>query len=182
MPAKRQIRRIANITYIVDPPPKGYVYPCEVQDIREKLETIKPEMLRNVAVIHLCNQVKMNPGVDAHIIENSVIRIYPVPEKLRWRYGRRKPNPAECQERIEFGAYWQKIDDQWFLRWDRDSLKQYFLDHILLHEIGHSLDDLYVGTHKGEKYAEAFAHRVGKNHEIKRKAKKRRKRLRRHFR
>lgn len=173
---------MASIRFIVDPLPHGYVYPCTIEEIRDKLNSLPSEMLHNVATIHLCNQVKMNPGVDAHIYDGSHIRIYPVPEKLRWCYGRRKPNPAWAQERLEFGAYWEKIDNEWFLRWDRDSLRDYVLNHILLHEIAHSLDDTYYGTSRGEKFAEAFAHRVGRNRELKHKAKKRKVRLRRYWR
>jgi len=136
-------------------------------------------MLRNVSVIHLCNQVKMNPGVDAHIYDGSHIRIYPIPEKLRWCYGKNKPSPSFAQERLEFGAYWRKIDYDWFLCWDETSLRDYILNHILIHEIGHSLDNIHYGTRRGEKLAEAFAHRIGKNSEIKKRAKKRMKRLRR---
>jgi hypothetical protein len=173
---------MAKIRYIVDPVPNGYVYPCTIEEIRDKLDSLPAEMLRNITTIHLCNQVKMNPGVDAHIYDSSHVRIYPVPRKLRWCCGRRKPNPAWAQERLEFGAYWQKIDNEWFLCWDKDSLRDYILNHILLHEIGHSLDNTYYGTSKGEKFAEAFAHRVGRNHEIKRRAKKRKVRLRRYLR
>ncbi len=144
------------------------------------MESLPPEILRNVSTVHLCNQVKMNPGVDAHIYDGDHIRIYPVPEKYRWYYGRRKPNPALAQERLEFGAYWHKIDNEWFLCWDKDSLKDYVLSHILLHEVGHSLDNTYFGTSRGEKLAEAFASHMGRNSEIKRRVKKRKKRLRRY--
>jgi hypothetical protein len=179
MARKVQIGRMAHISFIKDPLPKGYVYPCTLEDIREKLKSLPPGMLQRVASIHLCNQVKMNPGVDAQIADGH-IRIYPVPEKYRWCYGARKPNPACAQERLEFGAYWQKIDGAWYLCWDKDSLKDYILNHILLHEIGHSLDTVYYGTSRGEKIAEAFACHVGRNHEIKRRVKKRKKRLRRY--
>ncbi|UCD58773.1 MAG: hypothetical protein JSV16_06610, partial [Candidatus Hydrogenedentota bacterium] len=108
MASKRRIGRIAKIRYVVDPLPKGYVYPCSVEDIREKLSTLPATILRNISTIHLCNQVKMNRGVDAHIYNGSYIRIYPVPEKLRWSSGRKKPNPACAQEQLEFGAYWQR--------------------------------------------------------------------------
>ena len=180
MAKKRRSGRLADTQYIVDPLPKGYVYPCSIEDIRRKTEELPAGMLRNLSTIHLCNQVKMNPSVDAHIYDGSHIRIYPVPEKLRWNYGWKKPNPAFAQERLEFGAYWQKIDDEWYLCWDKDSLREYILNHVLLHEIGHSLDDAHYGTNRGEKLAEAFAHHVGRNREIKHRAKKRKKRLRRY--
>ncbi|RJP19156.1 MAG: hypothetical protein C4520_13275 [Candidatus Abyssobacteria bacterium SURF_5] len=180
MTRKRRIGQMVKIRFMEDPLPKGYVYPCTIEDIKQKLNSLAPEMLRNISTIHLCNQVKMNPGVDAHIYDGSDIRIYPVPEKLRWYYGKRKPNPACAQERLEFGAYWQTTDEGWFLCWDRDNLREYILNHILLHEIGHSLDTVYYGTSRGERFAEAFAHHVGKNQEIKRTAKKRKKRLRRY--
>ena len=179
MARRRRTGWIANIRYTVDPLPKGYVYPCSIDDIRSKLEDIPERIVRNVSLIHLCNQVRMNPGVDAHIYDGTQIRIYPVPEKLRWNYGVRKPNPAFAQERLEFGAYWRKIDGEWWLCWDEDLLREYVLSHVFLHEIGHSLDDIHYGTNRGEKLAEAFAHRMGRNREIKRRAKKRKMRLRR---
>jgi hypothetical protein len=180
MTRKRRTGKVAQIRIIQDPLPTGCVYPCSVRDIQEKLNSLPPDMLRNLSTIHLCNQVKMNPGVDAHIYDGSYIRIYPVPEKLRWHCGPRKPNPAWAQERLEFGAYWQQLDNEWCLCWEKDSLKDYILNHILLHEIGHSLDDVHYGTSRGEKLAEAFAHRIGRNHEIKRQVKKRKTRLRRY--
>lgn len=179
MTAKRRTGRIGKVRYIIDPLPKGCVYPCSIEDIRAKFKELSPEMFRNVSVIHLCNQVKMNSEVDAHIYDGSHIRIYPVPEKLRSNYGGRKPNPASAQERLEFGAYWRKIEGEWWLCWDKDSLRDYVLNHVLLHEVGHSLDDVYYGANRGEEFAEAFAHRVGKNREIKSRAKKRKMRLRR---
>jgi hypothetical protein len=179
MAKKHQTGHVAGIRYIVDPLPKGYVYPCSIEDIRRILKELPSVFLQNVSAIHLCNQVKMNPGVDAHIYDGSYIRIYPVPDKLRWNHGRKKPSPALAQERLEFGAYWQKMDGEWWLCWDKDTLKEYTLNHIFLHEIGHSLDNHYYGTRRGEKVAEAFAHRVGRNREIKRRAKKRKMRLRR---
>jgi hypothetical protein len=178
MPAKRRVGKIAKIHYIVDPLPRSYVYPCSIEDVRKKLEELSSRMLSNISVIHLCKQVKMNPGVDAHIYGGTNIRIYPVPEKFRWNCGRKKPNPAFAQERLEFGAYWREIDNEWFLCWGRDSLKEYILNHVLLHEIGHSLDDFHYGTGRGEKLAEAFAHRIGRNRDIKRRAKRRKNRLR----
>ena len=179
MAKKHQTGHIAGIRYIVDPPPRGYVYPCSIEDIRRILKELPAVFLQNVSTIHLCNQVKMNPGVDAHIYDGSYIRIYPVPDKLRWNHGRKKPSPALAQERLEFGAYWRKMDGEWWLCWDKDTLKEYTLNHVFLHEIGHSLDNHYYGTRRGEKVAEAFAHRVGRNREIKRRAKKRKMRLRR---
>jgi hypothetical protein len=176
---KRRTGTIGKIRYIIDPLPKGYTYPCSIEDVRAKLRELPPGTLRNVSEIHLCNQVKMNSGVDAHICDGSQIRIYPVPEKLRLNCGRNKPNPAFAQERLEFGAYWRRIENEWWLCWDRDSLKDYILNHVLLHEVGHSLDRTHYGTGRGEKVAEAFAHRIGRNREIKRKAKKRKMRLRR---
>ena len=180
MAVKRRTGRIGSIRYIIDPLPKGYIYPCSINDIRAKLGELSSKTLRNISVIHLCNQVKMNPGTDAHIYDGTHIRIYPVPEKLRWNYGWNKPNPALAQERLEFGAYWRKLDDEWWLCWDKDLVRDYFLNHVLIHEIGHSLDDVHCGTNRGEKLAEAFAHRVGKNRKIKHKAKKRKMRLRRY--
>jgi len=179
MASKHKKGRISGVQYIVDPPPRGYVYPCSMEDIRAKLGELPPEMLRNITAIHLCNQVKMNPGVDAHIYDGSHIRIYPVPDNLRWNYGAKKPNPALAQERLEFGAYWRRIDGEWWLCWDKDSLKDYIVNHVFMHEIGHSLDDTHYGTNRGEKLAEAFAHRAGNNSEIKHRAKKRKMRLRR---
>ena len=71
MAVKRRTGRIGSIRYIIDPPPKGYVYPCTIDDIRAKLAEIPSKTLRNISVIHLCNQAKMNPGVDAHICDGD---------------------------------------------------------------------------------------------------------------
>ena len=51
----------------------------------------------------------------------------------------------------------------WYLQWVEENIKQYFLESLLLHEIGHSIDSFYkrywskATNSKRENFADSYA-------------------------
>ena len=55
--------------------------------------------------------------------------------------------------------------DGWFLRWTEEKIKKYYLEGLLLHEIGHQVDSVYkrfwssnYKKQKAENFADNFAY------------------------
>jgi len=152
---------INNIAFIEDDLLEGYVYPCNIADIKKKLKEIPARYLVPIRSIRLCNQIKMNGGTDAACYDDGTINFYPVPEDRTVAVFKRKPKPSWEQERLQYGAYWKHKDDCWELKWRPEDLKNYTLNHILPHEIGHLLYSGF-GPAKEERLAEAFANRIAR--------------------
>ena len=51
------------------------------------------------------------------------------------------PRPAQVNEARMFGGRWvQSAPDEWQLIWTEAAIKDYYLNNILIHELGHLLD------------------------------------------
>jgi hypothetical protein len=100
--------------------------------------------------------------VDASYREGTIM-VYAVPDdfKFSWPF---HPGNEFMQECARWGARWQKLGREWYCYWDRENYGRYVLDHVLLHEIGHHMDD-YHRRRTGdsvERFAERYALRLAK--------------------
>jgi hypothetical protein len=60
-----------------------------------------------------------------------------------------------------YGARWTCDQGTWHLTWDLDSIRDFYLNNILIHELGHVLDDRNSRVIDRERYAEWFAIEYG---------------------
>ena len=61
-----------------------------------------------------------------------------------------------------FGGRWEeRSDGTWQLHWSEAAIKDFYLNNILIHELGHLLDNRNTSYTDRERYAEAFAIRHG---------------------
>jgi len=69
-----------------------------------------------------------------------MVVLYPWPTTLRLNYGTTRP-PAST---LNWLAQWTRdlVNDNgtWFLHWTEDAVRAFYLEHLLLHEIGHNVD------------------------------------------
>ncbi|MGD1941771.1 MAG: hypothetical protein ACFB0G_10705, partial [Leptolyngbyaceae cyanobacterium] len=50
------------------------------------------------------------------------------------------PKPTTIQEYERMGAKWIQDESGWYLEFDRLSLRRFYLYDVLLHELGHHVD------------------------------------------
>ena len=60
-----------------------------------------------------------------------------------------------------YGAHWEKGETTWRLVWTEESLKDFYLNNILIHELGHLVDNRNTAYEARERYAEWFAVQYG---------------------
>lgn len=88
------------------------------------------------------------------------IYLYPLEQELVEYYSR-PPRPAEFNEARMYGGRWIQQGRNWQLTWTRESLEDFYLNNVLIHELGHMLDTRNTSYVDRERYAEWFAIQYG---------------------
>jgi hypothetical protein len=86
----------------------------------------------------------------------STLYLYPI-EKSLVEYFPSPPTPAVYNEARQFGGRWVQEGTEWHLIWTEATIKDFYLNNILIHELGHLLDDRNTSYTDRERYAEWFA-------------------------
>jgi hypothetical protein len=61
-----------------------------------------------------------------------------------------------------YGAQWEETGPtSWTLTWSEQAAQDFYLNNILIHELGHLVDDRNTGYMERERYAEWFAVQYG---------------------
>jgi hypothetical protein len=61
-----------------------------------------------------------------------------------------------------YGGQWkQQPNSTWILEWSEESVRDFYLNNILIHELGHLVDGRNTGYVARERYAEWFALEYG---------------------
>ncbi len=118
------------------------------------------EHLNGLKRIRLSGQKGIN--ADASYID-GIITIYAVPSDFKNIY-MIKPQEKVIRVCTRFGARWENIGDCWYCYWKMEQYKKYILHHVLLHEIGHHMDDHHKqrGSNGKETFAENYAFEMEK--------------------
>ena len=95
----------------------------------------------------------------------NLIVLSAFPKDLKMIFGMKKPLKRElnlysnwCQD-LQFDEK-KKI---WFLQWEKETIRDYYLNSLLLHEIGHFVESVYqrywskANRNKRENFADNFA-------------------------
>ena len=67
------------------------------------------------------------------------------------------PQPTFYNEAKMYGGEWRQDGTSWTLTWTNDTIRDFYLNNILIHELGHLLDDRNSTYVDRERYAEWFA-------------------------
>lgn len=151
--------------FVEDNPSRDFFFPISVQDIRstlDQLPTIARDRLTHVWLRRIRKsdwETQRKPF--ALFIAGSGVRLivlYPWPRDLLLRFGARKPSQRKLREYSPWSPELIKDGPDWCLRWSEASLRLFYLQHLLLHEIGHHVDFFYRRWSKAnDKQVEEFA-------------------------
>jgi hypothetical protein len=86
----------------------------------------------------------------------TTIYLYPLETELV-EYFSRPPRPAEYIEARQFGGHWVQSGSHWRLEWTPRAIEDFYLNNVLIHELGHLLDTRNTSFRDRERYAEWFA-------------------------
>src|SRR5262249_43334010 len=91
----------------------------------------------------------------------ATLYLYPIEESLV-EYYNQPPKPSQLNEAHMYGGRWvQESSNVWKLVWTPQAIRDFYLNNILIHELGHLIDDRNTRAADRERYAEWFAVRFG---------------------
>jgi hypothetical protein len=91
----------------------------------------------------------------------NALYLYPVEESLVETF-RRPPTPLQTTEARMYGGRWvPEGRSTWKLVWSEETVRDFYLNNILIHELGHLLDTRNTSYVDRERYAEWFAIEYG---------------------
>ncbi len=152
--------------FMVDNPSRDFYFPVSVEEIKQFLLKLPKEQTDNITHIWLRKVSKKEYEKDkiqgCFICGSGVqlIVLYPFPTNLKMDFGSRKPTRKELKWYAAYQPELLEKEGKWILKWTKESIKRYYLEGLLLHEMGHQLDSYYQrywsATYKKQK-AESFA-------------------------
>ena len=145
----------------IQPAGLNYVHPVTEADIRERLAQLPLHLTRDLEVVQLsrmtrkrqtfpCYGMQWGKSVYLYPIESNLVELYSVP-----------PKPAQQIEARMFGAVWAQRNQCWTLTWTAESIRDFYLNNVLIHEVGHLNDPRNTTYRERERFANWFAIEYG---------------------
>jgi hypothetical protein len=160
---------VATPIYIVDNPSRDFYFPVTVDEVKEILKRL-PEA-HTAHLTHIWFQkIKKTDHAAGNTFQASficgssvyLIVLHPFPVDNIMRLGKLKPTKRILNYYKAYTTVLKEDRNGWYLLWTRENIKQYYLESLLLHEIGHSIDSFYkrywskAAANKREKWADNY--------------------------
>ncbi|MFM7837335.1 MAG: hypothetical protein ACKPJD_36540, partial [Planctomycetaceae bacterium] len=135
----------------------GYVHAVSVDDVRERVLQLPPDLRADLDVVQLSRMTRKRQLFPCYGLQwGSAVYLYPIEESLEELYVR-TPRPAQRIETEMYGGRWVQDGRFWRLIWTAETVRDFYLNNVLMHEIGHINDSRNTSFRKRERYADWFA-------------------------
>ena len=133
--------------FIVDNPSRDFFFPLTPNEIRHELKHLPKRDWSQITHIWLRRFKKAEYEAGelplAEFICGSGVRLivlYPWPLDLRTPFGPKKPSDRQLKSYSQYAIELQKDNDGWHLKWNAAAVKDFCVEQLLYHEVGHHVD------------------------------------------
>ena len=149
------------IRVVAEPAGKGYFHPVTREQVLERISQLPKHLTRGIEVIKFSRVTRKRTIFPCYGMQwGSSVYLYPMEESLVEVYAR-PPRVEQIIEARMFGGVWEQKGEAWRLKWNRDTIRDFYLNNVLIHEIGHINDDRNSSFEDRERYANWFAIEYG---------------------
>jgi hypothetical protein len=147
----------SNMKLIVRNPGKGYVHAVTPDDVRERIAELPRKFTQGLEVVQLSGMTRKRALFPFYGMQwGNAVYLYPIEQTFVEVYVR-PPRPQQVIEAEMYGGKWVPDGKDWRLEWTADSIRDFYLNNVLIHEIGHIYDDRNTSFEDRERYANWFA-------------------------
>ncbi len=155
--------------YIKDNPSRDFYFPVEISDLENHMAKLTAYRTENITHIWLKKQstkeFKSADSLQGCYIwgENvKLIVLYSFPVDNRMNFGKKKPSAKTLRWYRDYCTDLVEEKDNWYLQFTEQGIKDYYLNGLFMHEIGHHIDDVYkyssASNTKSENWADDVAY------------------------
>jgi hypothetical protein len=149
------------IEIVTEPAGKGYMHPVTPAEVAARIEQLPTRFREPLEVVQLSRMTRKRSRMPLYGLQwGSTVYLYPIESSLVETYTR-PPLPSQQVEARMFGGKWFESDGLWHLEWTLPAVKDFYLNNILIHEIGHVNDTRNQNSDDRERFAEWFAIEYG---------------------
>ena len=143
-------------------PGEGYLHVVSAEQIRERLTVLPSHLVETLEVVQLSRMTRKKRSFPCYGMQwGTAIYLYPVEASFIEHYSS-PPLPAVYNEARQFGGIWEPAGGKaWKLIWTKSALEDFYLNNVLIHELGHVIDLRNTGYRDRERFAEWFAIEYG---------------------
>ena len=149
--------------YMVENPSKDFYFPITIDDIKNVLAQLPPEHVEGLTHIWLRKTNKKEKYQGVYTVGSGVrlITLYPFPKSNQLILGKERPTHKLLTWYKGNASEPQKEKDNWYIEFTEESARRYYLERLLLHEIGHYVNETLVRNkatrYKSENSADNYA-------------------------
>ena len=147
---------------VVQNPGPNYRHVVTPQEVRDRLAQLPSSFLRPLEVVQFSRITRKKQSFPCYGMQwGTTLYLYPIESNLIEYYSQ-PPKPAQLNEARMYGGRWtREASGGWKLVWTESAIKDFYLNNILIHELGHLLDDRNSRPVDRERFAEWFAVKHG---------------------
>ncbi len=144
--------------FVVQLPGDGYRHVVTPEEIRDRLAQLPEHFVEPLEVVQLSQMTRKKHAFPCYGMQwGATIYLYPLEESLTEHFYD-PPKPGLVNESQMYGGRWiHEAPSTWKLIWTEQAAKDFYLNNILIHELGHLLDERNSSNQDRERYAEWFA-------------------------
>ena len=147
--------------YRVQPPGGGFRHAVTVEEVRERLAKLPAQFTRGLEVVQFSAMTRKRQLFPCYGMQwGTSVYLYPMEESLVELY-RHPPTPQQQIEARMYGGRWVNDGKLWRLSWSEQSIKDFYLNNVLIHEVGHANDARNTNSQNRERFANWFAIEYG---------------------
>lgn len=147
-------------------------HPATEDEIETRLSAVSNKYLYNLSWVTRAGVTRKKTSFPLYgMAWGETIYLYSVSRHLTEFYDE-LPEPSFVSSTKKYGGKWRQYGSTWELQWTEQSIKEFYLEDILMHELGHINDKRNTSYRDREAYANHFAIKHG-NAPPKTKVKKR---------
>ncbi|MBI4853551.1 MAG: hypothetical protein HY819_17295 [Acidobacteria bacterium] len=154
---------------IEENPSRDFFFPLKAEEALEILKTLPQEHIEGITHLwfrkikktdYLFEKVNFAEYICGRGVR--VIILYPWPKTLALSFANKKPSAKLLKEYSTWTTDLRLENQEWKLYWTADSLKRFYAESLLLHEIGHHLENKFrplskTSTKQAEEFANQYA-------------------------
>ena len=139
----------------------GFRHAVTPEEVRERMSLLPAKFTQSLDVLQFSGMTRKRRNSPCYGMQwGTAIYLYPIEENLVEKHVT-PPQPQQVIEARMYGGVWSQEGRLWYLTWTEDAIRDFYLNNVLIHEIGHLNDPRNSKPADRERFANWFAIEYG---------------------